>query len=80
MSIQFHNRAGVSVDLRVALRGADRTQDQCQNWYTSSLCRGGVGVCEWIIRTSGSVGFDCLGLVCIRDKRMYLGTFSYILC
>ena len=39
----------------------------------------GWGVCGWIVHTSGSVGFDCLGLVCIGDKRMYLGIFSYSL-
>ena len=39
----------------------------------------GWGVCGWIIDTSSSVRFDCLILVCIVDKRMYVGIFSYIL-
>ena len=39
----------------------------------------GWGVCGWIIDTSSGVRFCCLILVCIVDKRMYVGIFSYIL-
>jgi hypothetical protein len=70
---------GVVFPLICELRyeGAGRTQDRRQNWGASSW--RGDEVCGWLIHTSDSVGFDCLGLVRIGDKRMYLGIFSYIL-